>query len=567
MRLTLKTKLALSFGLVIVAVAISGYVIFHSVRTIHDSQERNAHTAEVIGKIDDLVLDMVNQETAVRGYLLSSTIGTPNDGFLEADDAGKKALAADLAEVRALSAENPVQLKNLQDLEALASQWTQDVADRAIALNRSGSPEGRALEVSDAGRKPIEGFRAKAAEIEGIEMAEMARRDAEMERAFSTAYTAVIASISIAVVLSLVLGIFLVTMLTRSLGKALDLVRAVADGDLDATATVTSNDEIKDLVDVLNRMVGSLRGVVSEVMSAAHNVAGRSNQMLVAAEQLRQGAVEQASSTEETSASVEQMASNIRQNADNTNQAETIARKVAVDADASGKAVGDAVAAMETIAEKIMIVQEIARQTDLLALNAAVEAARAGEHGRGFAVVASEVRKLAERSQQAASEISGLSSNTVKSARSAGERLQSLVPEIRRTADLVSEISAANNELNAGAGQISVAVQQLDSVTQQNTSASEDLSTSAGDLSAEADRLQRTMSFFRLDGASRQAAGPDMARKPARPAAPAKPRAVVGAKGISRPAAASGAGKPGFAFDLDATGDELDGQFRRAANL
>jgi methyl-accepting chemotaxis protein len=223
-------------------------------------------------------------------------------------------------------------------------------------------------------------------------------------------------------------------------------------------------------------MVERLRGVVADALSAADNVSSGSQELSASSEQLSQGATEQASSAEEASASMEEMASNIKQNADNAAQTEKIARQSAKDAEASGEAVGRAVGAMRTIAEKISIVQEIARQTDLLALNAAVEAARAGEHGKGFAVVASEVRKLAERSQAAAAEISALSGETVSVATEAGEMLNRLVPDIRKTAELVSEISAACREQDIGASQINEAIQQLDKVTQQNAGASEEMS-------------------------------------------------------------------------------------------
>ena len=258
----------------------------------------------------------------------------------------------------------------------------------------------------------------------------------------------------------------------------------------------------KDMLGIsLLSMVERLRGVVADALTASENVSAGSQQLSSASEQLSQGATEQASSAEEAAASMEQMASNIRQNADNAAQTEKIARQSSKDAEASGEAVNRAVAAMRKIAEKISIVQEIARQTDLLALNAAVEAARAGEHGKGFAVVASEVRKLAERSQTAAAEISGLSGETVNVATEAGAMLARVVPDIRKTAELVSEISAACREQDIGAGQINEAIQQLDKVIQQNAGASEEMSATSEELAAQAEELQASMAFFKVETA------------------------------------------------------------------
>jgi methyl-accepting chemotaxis protein len=201
---------------------------------------------------------------------------------------------------------------------------------------------------------------------------------------------------------------------------------------------------------------------------------------------------------------MEEMTSSIQQNADNAQQTNKIAAKAASDTQASGDAVGKTVSAMKEIAEKISIIEEIARKTDLLALNAAVEAARAGEHGKGFAVVASEVRKLAERSQTAAAEISKLSSGGVTLAEGAGQMLIKLVPDIRKTADLVQEISAASTEQNSGTAQINQAIQQLDQVIQQNSAASEEMASTAEELTSQAEQLQSTIAFFKIDGGDRK---------------------------------------------------------------
>jgi methyl-accepting chemotaxis protein len=196
------------------------------------------------------------------------------------------------------------------------------------------------------------------------------------------------------------------------------------------------------------------------------------------------------------------MNATIKQNADNAQQTEKIALKSAQDAQESGKAVSETVTAMKEIASRISIIKEIARQTNLLALNAAIEAARAGEHGRGFAVVASEVRKLAERSQVAAGEISQLSTISVEVAEKAGVMLARLVPDIQKTAELVQEISAASKEQTTGADQINSSIQQLNQVIQQNAGAAEEISSTAEELSSQAEQLQSAISFFKTVGAA-----------------------------------------------------------------
>jgi len=242
-----------------------------------------------------------------------------------------------------------------------------------------------------------------------------------------------------------------------------------------------------------------LQEMVAQIRISSEQVTSGSQALSASSEELSQGATEQASSAEEASSSIEQMAANIRQNADNARETEKIALRGAEDALKGGEAVQDTVAAMRVIADKIIIVEEIARQTNLLALNAAIEAARAGEQGKGFAVVAAEVRKLAERSQLAAAEISELSVSSVDIAESAGKLLVAMVPNIQRTAELVQEITAASLEQETGAEQISRAIQQLDAVIQSNASASEEMASTSEELSAQAEQMQQAIGFFTLD--------------------------------------------------------------------
>lgn len=314
----------------------------------------------------------------------------------------------------------------------------------------------------------------------------------------STASTVMISGLAIGLLTGILTAIFLTKGITGPVQQGVEFARKLAQGDLTAQLDVDQKDEVGVLAHALRDMVAKLREIVTEVQSASDNVASGSEELSASAEQLSQGATEQAASVEEVSSSMEEMGSNIRQNADNASQTEKIALKVAIDAEAGGKAVVQAVGAMKNIAEKISIIEEIARQTNLLALNAAIEAARAGEHGKGFAVVAAEVRKLAERSGTAAAEISELSSFTVTVADQAGQMLVKLVPDIQRTAELVQEISAASNEQNAGAEQINKALQQLDQVIQQNASASEEMASTSEELSSQAEQLQSSISFFQL---------------------------------------------------------------------
>jgi methyl-accepting chemotaxis protein len=433
-----------------------------------------------------------------------------------------------------------VQLQAMQNLETIQAQRTV-VANKLTAASDSiiDAARGGTIKIADESDKQLN----------------------------QSAITMSVASF-VALVAGVLISLIVTWIITKPLAKMVTLVRGVAEGDLTQKMEINSQDEIAQLGETLNTMVDNLRHIVGEVASASSNVAAGSQEMSATAQQLSQGATEQSAAAEECTASMEEMASSIQQNADNAQQTNKIAAKAATDAQASGEAVGKTVAAMKEIAHKITIIEEIARKTDLLALNAAVEAARAGEHGKGFAVVASEVRKLAERSQTAAAEISQLSSGGVALAEGAGEMLVKLVPDIRKNADLIQEISAASTEQNSGASQINQAIQQLDQVIQQNAAASEEMASTAEELSSQAEQLQSTISFFKTGEGDRSRATRAIGKPGERPAS-AKTALRPAAKPAAKPAASprhETPAKPGgvqIELGAPAAGDAHDKEFER----
>jgi methyl-accepting chemotaxis protein len=552
MRLTIKAKLVGTLTLVFVLWAFSTWLALNKLSESYESYKKAMEEdVEILLEVEDIVTAKLNVRNIV-GSILINLPNAPNDHIPNL----RKALEEQAGEVDRLLALVRSTSKDENVLRAINEfdeihKGAYKLQGRIIQMELSGQgdiantmfhSEGKV--VQDQIGAALGNIRnmVKAAALANKEATGVAFEQSRVQMILLFAVSAVIALISAAVIL---LG------LARGLKTSVAFAQSVAEGDLRRIPTLRGNDEVTDLLRAQGEMIVKLREVVGTVSSAARNVAAGSTQMAATSEELTQGSTEQAASTEESSAAIEQMAANIKQSSDNASLTETIATKSANDARASGKAVAEAVQAMQTIADRIMIVQEIARQTDLLALNAAVEAARAGEHGRGFAVVAAEVRKLAERSQTAAAEISSLSASTVRTAASAGEMLQGLVPDIEKTSALVTEISVASRELASGSAQINQSIQQLDKVTQENSSSAEELSSSATELASQADALAEAIGFFLTEE------GNEMARSTTQAKATAMPRA--GAKAKSQRAASGG----GFDFDLGDGGDDLDARFKR----
>jgi methyl-accepting chemotaxis protein len=434
--------------------------------------------------------------------------------------------------------------------ERFRSAWEiyVETANRLNALNRAQKHE-EALQLNLQAKKLVDA--AIAALNEDIALNNKGAEEVtkHADEIYRAARNLIVIMLVLAAIVGTVLAIAVARTITKALNEGIALPERLAEGDLGVTFGNFSKDEAGRLLQALSRMVKKLTEVVVGVATSASNVATGSEQLSATSAELSQGSTEQASSVEEVSASMEQTSSNIKQNADNATQTETIALKAANDAKEGGEAVAQTVNAMKQIASKISIIEEIAHQTNLLALNAAIEAARAGEHGKGFAVVAAEVRRLAERSQKAAGEITELSKTSVNVAERAGDLLSKILPDVKKTAELVQEITASSREQDSGVQQINRAVQQLDEVIQKNAAAAEEMSSTSEELSGQAQELQVAMGFFKVSAEMRKAPSHHAIRKTT--ATPVLKKAVTAKKTTSSPAPSQHPEKSSVAKGVD----------------
>jgi methyl-accepting chemotaxis protein len=524
------TKIKTGYGLVLLIAAFLVYQAYMGIDKLVD----RAVKVDDTNQISRLMLEARRQE---KNYILRG-----DKQYIDEVKANIEAIKKQAQETQAKfkKLENK---KLMDDVLTSVNKYEKEFGDFVKILETkkaSGAvtaweeSQGKDTDLSKADKAMVDGARGVHA------AADAARKDQqqEMEQLVGATKMSLGIAFAIGILLGATVSIVISRRLVGSLNKGVDVATRLAVGDMTSHIDVTSRDEtgqllgaLKNLVEnsheitrtaqeiasgnlmvsvkersdkdelmkALGMMANRLSEAIRDIKTAADNVAAGSQQLSAGSEQLSQGTTEQASSAEEASSSIEEMNSTIKQNADNAAQTEKIALKSASDATESGNAVVEAVAAMKKIASKISIIEEIARQTNLLALNAAIEAARAGEHGKGFAVVAAEVRKLAERSQSAAADISKLSSGSMEVAEKAGKMLIKLVPDIKKTTELVQEITASSREQASGSDQINGAIQQLNQVIQQNAGAAEEMASTAEELSSQAEQLLETISFFKSD--------------------------------------------------------------------
>ncbi|WP_437826083.1 methyl-accepting chemotaxis protein [Sorangium sp. So ce1153] len=492
-------KLYLGFAAMVVIVLGLAGTAYKRFAELDEARSWDQHTYDVMLATSEIMKSLLNAETGERGFVITGV-----ESFLEPYRSGRDRFEKSLSRARELTRDNPRQQVRLETIAKDYNEWVSSVLEPIIQLRRiaddAKTPVDRAFDEVRRGRGKIlmDQMRASLKEIDDEELALLDQRQAATNALVTTMYATLQIGGLLALVVALVLAFVFSRMVLVPLTQAVSIHQRIAGGDFTGDVTVKSADEFGQMLGAVKAMSERLAGLIGEVRSGAVSVSSVSVQLSATAQSLSQGTSEQAASVEETTASLQQLSGTIAKNAANCKQVEETAHRRTRDAEHSGQAVRETVEAMKAITQRIVIIEEIAYQTNLLALNAAIEAARAGEHGKGFAVVATEVRRLAERSRDAAKEIGSFAASSITVAERSGQLIAELVPSIRETAELVQGVAAASKEQSNGVAQISGAVELIEQSTQRNAAIAEELASTAAELSAQAEQLQEVMASFRL---------------------------------------------------------------------